>query len=54
MEQEILEKVESLRGQMLDAVRELVRIDSVEAKAQPGAPFGPGVKKALLRALEMG
>ena len=54
MEQEILEKVESLRGQLLEAVRELVRIDSVETKAQPGAPFGPGVKKALLRALEMG
>lgn len=54
MEQKILEKVESLRGQMMDDILELVRIDSVETEAQPGAPFGPGVRHALQKALEMG
>lgn len=54
MEQKILEKVESLREQMLEDIRELVRIDSVETEAQPDAPFGEGVKKALQKALKMG
>ena len=54
MEQKILEKVESLRGRMMDDILELVRIDSVETEAQPGAPFGPGVRHALQKALEMG
>ena len=54
MEQKILEKVESLRGQMMDDILELVRIDSVETEAQPGAPFGSGVRHALQKALEMG
>ena len=54
MEQRILKKVESLKEQMMEDILELVRIDSVETEAQPGAPFGPGVKKALQKALEMG
>jgi len=54
MEEKILDKVESLKGQMVDGILELVRINSVETPEEPGAPFGPGVKAALLKALELG
>lgn len=54
MEEKILNKVESLEKQMIDGILELVRIDSVEKPAEPGAPFGPGVKAALEKALELG
>lgn len=54
MEEKILKKVESLEKQMVDGILELVRIDSVETGAEPDAPFGPGVKAALLKALELG
>ncbi len=54
MEDRIIQKVESLRDSMTEGILELVRIDSVETKAEPEAPFGPGVKKALLKALELG
>ena len=54
MEEKILAKVESLKDQMIDGILELVRIDSVEREAAPGAPFGPGVKAALEKALALG
>lgn len=54
MERKILEKVESLQESMIQDILELVRVDSVEQDAQPGAPFGPGVKLALQKALELG
>lgn len=54
MEQKILEKIDLLKDRMLDDIRELVRIDSVETEAVPGAPFGPGVARALQKALETG
>lgn len=53
MENEIIAKVEELGGQMIDAILEMVKIDSVESEAAPGAPFGMGVKKALDKALEI-
>lgn len=49
MEEKILEKIESLQEQMFEDIRQLVRIDSVEADAQPGAPFGPGSKRRCRR-----
>lgn len=54
MERKILEMTEELQEQMIRGILELVQIDSVETEACPGAPFGPGVKKALLKALELG
>lgn len=54
MEEKILGAVESLKEEMLQAILELVKIDSVEAAPEPGAPFGPGVKAALVKALELG
>ena len=54
MEEKILSKVESLEKKIIDGILELVRIDSVETAPTPDAPFGPGVKKALEKALELG
>ena len=51
MEQEILTKVEALSDEMIDGILEVVKIDSVEAEAKPGKPFGEGVAKALETAL---
>lgn len=47
----ITEEVEALRGELIESVREMVRIDSTETKPEEGAPFGPGVREALERAL---
>ena len=54
LEEKILKKVESLKDQMIGGILELVKIDSVETEPEPGAPFGPGVKRALTKALELG
>ena len=54
MEEKILARVESLEQKMIEGIRELVRIDSVESAGEPAAPFGPGVLKALNKALGMG
>lgn len=45
MEQKILEKIDACKDQMLEDIRSLVKIDSVETAAAPGAPFGPGVQR---------
>lgn len=54
MKEKILGKVESLEKEMIEGILELVKIDSVETEATPEAPFGPGVKEALEKALELG
>ena len=54
MEEKIIEMMESLKDQMTEGILEMVRIDSVESEAEPDAPFGPGVKRALLKALKLG
>lgn len=41
------------RDALLRDLKTLVNINSVQSAAQPGAPFGPGVRKALDAALEM-
>lgn len=53
MEEQILQKVEELSGEMIRAITEMVKIDSVQAPAREGAPFGAGVRKALDAALAL-
>lgn len=53
-EQAIVARVSALEERLIGDVRRLVQIDSVETPAQPGAPFGPGVKRALKEALKIG
>ena len=49
LDQKITAYLEDHRQEMIDDVRELVNINSVDDKehAAPGAPFGPGVAKCL-------
>lgn len=42
------------REAMIEDIRTLVAIDSAKGPAAPGAPFGPGPRKALDAALELG
>ena len=41
---EILKKIDEIEEQMIDAIKSIVRIDSVKSEAQPGMPFGKGCK----------
>ena len=52
-EEQILQKVEEVSAAMIESIRQMVQIDSTEAPAEPGAPFGPGVRKALDAALAL-
>lgn len=54
LDQSIIEAVDSFKDEMIQSILELVRIDSVEGEASEDAPFGHGVKQALLRALDIG
>jgi len=45
--------VDSMKEDIIKTTQELVRIKSVEAKPEPGAPFGEGVRKCLDRTLEI-
>lgn len=47
------EFLEKYRKQMLEDLAALVKIDSVEGTAAPGAPFGQGPRRALDKALEI-
>lgn len=53
LEDTILKKVEELSDSMIESIRELVRIDSVEETAEPNMPFGCGVHDALHKALSI-
>lgn len=53
MEEKILAKVDELSQEMIRTIIRMVQIDSVEAEAEPDAPFGRGVKKALDAALRL-
>lgn len=53
VEDQILNKVEELSEAMIADIRELVQIDSVEKPSEEDAPFGQGVKEALLKALKI-
>ena len=54
IDRKLLNYIDDKRDQMIEHVRKLVRIDSVEREAREGAPFGPGVKEALELALAIG
>ena len=45
--------VEGNRDNILRDITRLVAVPSVEGEAAPGAPFGPGPKAALAKALEI-
>ena len=53
-DQRIIEQIEGLKDSMIEGILKLVKIDSVEAEAEPDAPFGRGVRTALHQALEIG
>lgn len=53
MEEKILQKIDELSEEMIASIIEMVKIDSVEGKPEPGAPFGKGVKAALDAALAL-
>ena len=53
METEILKKIDEIEEQMIDAIKSIVRIDSVKSEAQPGMPFVKGVKDALEETLKL-
>ena len=46
-DKDIFEAVDALVPQMIRAIQNIVRIDSVQGSPMPEAPFGAGVKKAL-------
>lgn len=46
-------RVQALQPQMIEALKELVRINSVEAAPAPGAPYGAGAAQCLDKALEI-
>lgn len=49
----ILKKIDDLREDIIKNIIEVVKIDSVEGKAEPKMPFGKGVNDCLLKALEI-
>lgn len=51
MEKEILNKIDELQERLIQDIKRVVRIDSVEQPSQKEAPFGSGVKEALEEAL---
>ncbi len=51
MEQRIVEFFERNRAAILADIRRLVAVDSVRGECAPGAPFGPGPRRALDEAL---
>ena len=53
LEDTILKKVDELGDSMIESIRELVRIGSVEEEAEPDMPFGCGVRDALHKALSI-
>ena len=57
MDMELNQKIDAFlaanRGQMLRDIAALVAVNSVESEPAPGAPFGPGARAALDKALEL-
>lgn len=48
------EKIQEMKDEMLDSIRESVAICSVRGEPEPDAPYGREVKKALDHALALG
>lgn len=53
MEEEILSKIDALSSQMLEDIKTIVRMPSVEKEAEEGAPFGKDIALTLDKALEI-
>lgn len=53
MDIRIIEEIENISEEIVAAVVDIVKIDSVKSAATVDAPFGIGVKKALERTLEL-
>lgn len=53
MREEILKKIDEITPLMIKKIKEIVSIDSVKSESKENAPFGEGVKKALLKALDI-
>lgn len=47
-------KITEMQEEILEAIRQSIRIPSVKGAPQPGAPYGEGPKRALEYALELG
>lgn len=50
---QINKRIEELREELIRSTQEIVKIKSVQEKPQTGMPFGPGVSKALTKALDI-
>lgn len=53
METKILAKIDEIEDQMIEAIKSIVRIDSVKGDAEEGKPFGKGVNDALEATLKL-
>ncbi len=53
MDKRVKEYFESRSDEILEDISALVAVDSVRGDAEPGAPYGPGPRRALERALEI-
>lgn len=49
---EVIQKVHTYQPELLETVRQSIRIPSVAGEARPGAPYGAEVNRALCHALE--
>ena len=48
------EKINSMQGEILEGIRNCVKIESVGGEPEEGAPYGRGPKAALDFTLELG
>ena len=53
MEEELLEKIDEISDQMIEGIKRIVRIDSVEDTPCEDMPFGKGVNDALEETLKL-
>lgn len=53
MEREILNKVDELKAQMINDIKTIVKMPSVESEAEKDAPFGKSIALTLDKALEI-
>ena len=53
MNEEILKAVDEIADEMIEGIKRIVRIDSVESEAVNDAPFGEGVRHALDETLQL-
>ncbi|MDD7282088.1 MAG: Sapep family Mn(2+)-dependent dipeptidase [Erysipelotrichaceae bacterium] len=53
MEEKILNKIDEISNQMIDGIKSIVQINSVQSEATENAPFGLGIQQALEATLEL-